>query len=74
MTLNVRLENANEDFLKAIKSMAKVAGVKIQAKREYEPSDELLEAMEEAKEIAKNPHLYKKYDSAKELIEDCLNG
>ncbi len=72
MTINVRLENANEDFLKAIKSMAKASGVKIKAKREYEPSDELLEAMAEAKEIAKNPHLYKKYSSVDEMFEDIL--
>ena len=36
-------------------------------------SKDLEEALEEAKEIRKNPEIYKKYNNVKELMEDLDN-
>ena len=36
-------------------------------------SKDLEEALEEAKEIRKNPEMYKKYNNVKELMEDLDN-
>ncbi|RDU52011.1 hypothetical protein CQA49_08860 [Helicobacter sp. MIT 00-7814] len=51
MTINLQLENANEDFIKAIKSMAKVAQVKVKINQTQpkHPSKELLKAIDEVR-------------------------
>ena len=74
MTANIRLENANNAILNAVKSVLKLnPQVKFKIKREKEPSDELLEAIAELKDMEKNPHLYKGYTNAKDMIKACLD-
>lgn len=49
MTANIRLENADNRVLNAVKSVLKLnPQVKFKIKREKEPSDELLEAIHQA--------------------------
>ena len=49
MTANIRLENADNRVLNAVKSVLKLnPQVKFKIKREKEPSDELLEAIKQA--------------------------
>ena len=49
MTANIRLENADNAILNAVKSVLKLnPQVKFKIKREKEPSDELLEAIHQA--------------------------
>ena len=56
MTANIRLENADNAILNALKSVLKLnPQVKFKIKREKEPSDELLEAIAELKDMKKNP-------------------
>ncbi len=38
----------------------------------YIPNEETLKAMEEVKEMEKNPHLYKSYSNVDEMIKDIL--
>lgn len=42
------------------------------AKQGKKPSERLLKAMKESKEILKNPHLYPSYTDAKSLLKGCL--
>lgn len=37
------------------------------------PSKELLKAIDELKDMEKNPHLYKAYTNAKDMIKACLD-
>ena len=74
MTANIRLENADNRVLNAVKSVLKLnPQVKFKIKREKEPSDELLKAIAELKDMKKNPHLYKGYANAKDMIKACLD-
>ena len=74
MTANIRLENADNAILNAVKSVLKLnPQVKFKIKREKEPSDELLKAIAELKDMKKNPHLYKGYTNAKDMIKACLD-
>ncbi|MFQ6342462.1 hypothetical protein [Campylobacter sp. VTCC 70190] len=62
------IENASDDLLKAIKAMAKPFNAKVKIKK-----SSMDRALKEAQVMAKNPHKYKSYSSAKELIKDCLD-
>lgn len=68
------MENANEDLLEAIKSMAKVANVKINVKKEsplnkFEKS--ILRASKQVEKDRKNGTL-KYYQTAEEMHKDIL--
>ena len=51
---------------KALKEKPQKAGQKT-------PSKELLKAIAELKDMEKNPHLYKGYTNAKDMIKACLD-
>ena len=51
---------------KALKEKPQKAGQKT-------PSKELLKAIAELKDMEKNPHLYKGYANAKDMIKACLD-
>lgn len=68
--MTITLRNVDFETLQVIESLK---GLKKDLEIEKIPNDETLEAMRECEEILANPHKYKSYHSAKELIEDCLN-
>ena len=61
MTVKLTIENANEDLIKAIKSIVKVANAEIKITKEKIPKD-----------MEKNPHKYKTYKNVDEMFEDIL--
>ena len=74
MTANITLENVDNAVLDAIKSVIKLnPQVKCKINKSKETNDELLEAMAELKEMKANPHLYKGYTNAKDMIKACLD-
>jgi len=70
--MNLILENPNEKALKAFKAMAKALNVRVKTQKPKTKGGILKEALKEAERIKANPHLYKGYKSAKDMIEDCL--
>ena len=68
--MTITLRNVDFETLQVIESLK---GLKKDLEIEKIPNDEILEAMKECEEILANPQKYKSYQSAKELIEDCLN-
>lgn len=68
MTIKLTIENASEDLIKAIKSVAKISksNVKIE-KKEKIPA-----WLKEARDMEKNPHKYKTYKNVDEMFEDIL--
>ena len=74
MSVSIILENADNATINAIKSVIKLKPqVKFKIKREKSPSDELLAAIAELKDMKKNPQRYKAYKSAKDMIKACLD-
>lgn len=69
--MTVTLKNVDFETLQVLESLR---GLKKDLEIEKIPNEETLEAMKECEEILANPHKYKGYRNAKELIEDCLNG
>lgn len=67
MTVKLTIENANEDLIKAIKSIVKVANAEIKITKEKIPA-----WLKEAKYMKKNPHKYKTYKNVDEMFEDIL--
>ncbi len=67
MTVKLTIENANEDLIKAIKSIVKVANAEIKITKEKIPA-----WLKEAKDMEKNPHKYKTYKNVDEMFEDIL--
>ena len=62
------IENANRDLERAIKNIVKLTDAKITS--EKEPSDRLLKAINEVKEMEKHPERYKSYNSVEKMFED----
>lgn len=69
--MTIVLKNVDFETLQVLESLK---GLKKDLEIEKIPNAETLEAMRECEEILANPSKYKSYRSAKELIEDCLNG
>ena len=69
--MTIVLKNVDFETLQVLESLK---GLKKDLEIEKIPNAETLEAMRECEEILANPHKYKSYRNAKELIEDCLNG
>lgn len=67
------IENASENLANAIKGIVKLEKGARYRKASQEPSDELLEAITQAKEMRQNPHLYKGYSNAKDMLQACLD-
>ena len=67
MTIKLTIENANEDLIKAIKSIVKVANAKIDIKKDKIPA-----WLKEAQHIEKNPRKYKTYKNVDKMFEDIL--
>lgn len=65
------IENANKDLEKLVKAAAKLANANVRVHKE-KPPKALKAALQELKDIESNPHLYKSYTNAGEMIQDCL--
>lgn len=75
MQITLQIANADDNLLKAIKSVINLhphAKLKIKKSQE-KPSNRLLEAIAEVEDMKQNPNFYKGYSSGKEVIEACLN-
>lgn len=68
MIVKLTIENANEDLIKAIKSIAKISKSKVKIEEE----DEIPNWLKEAKYMEKNPSKYKTYKSVDKMFEDIL--
>lgn len=70
------IENASENLANAIKGIVKLeksARYHKAKSSQKEPSNELLKAVAQAKEMRQNPHLYKGYSNAKDMLQACLD-
>ena len=67
MTVKLTIENANEDLIKAIKSIAKISKSKVKIEENKIPN-----WFKEAKYMEKNPSKYKTYKSVDKIFEDIL--
>lgn len=67
MTVKLTIENANEDLIKAIKSIAKISKSKVKIEENKIPT-----WLKEAKYMEKNPSKYKTYKSVDKMFEDIL--
>lgn len=67
MTTTISLENPSIELLKAFKSMAKAANVKLKVRQNAKPS-----WLKEAKDMSENPHKYKAYSDVGEMFADIL--
>ena len=65
--MKIMIETDNKEFIKALRAMAKIANVEVKSSK-----NKLKAAIEEAKDIESNPHKYKSYDNARDMIRDCL--
>ncbi|TLD97367.1 hypothetical protein LS71_001015 [Helicobacter jaachi] len=69
--MTITIKSDNKELIKALKTMAKLANATIITKKSP-PKSPLQKALNELKKIEANPHLYKSYKTAKDMIKDCL--
>lgn len=72
MTYKIKLENANESFLKEIQELANKANVKLRLLNNEAvkiPTDRLQKAFIESENILKHPESYKSYKSMSDIKE-----
>jgi len=70
--MTVTLTNVNSEFLPLLKNIATLSKAEIQVSKTKKNT--LKDALKELDEIHKNPQNHRSFSSAKELIDECLNG
>lgn len=67
--MTITIENADKDLVKIIKSIAKLGKAKVKLSHKVAKTPTWLK---EAKDIVRNPHKYKAYESVDEMFEEIL--